>query len=286
MEKWRGVGALDRADQLRRDPDWVGEQWDRRGARLLRVSSEGLIAADEHSTGPRAVAPSGSFDPERHILLGLADGVPWFASTADPEGPAASLRVLAAVTEGLELEITVGAAALTAWHRLEPHCPACGSRTQVIGGGTTRRCPACGRVHFPRQDPAVIVAVLDPDDRLLLGRQPTWDTGRMSVLAGFVEAGESLEQAVHREIHEESGVRLGGVRYFGSQPWPFPRSLMVGFVAHAESDALDIDRDEIEDAGWFSRAELARAIERGTLHMPGEASIAHRLIRAWVDREL
>lgn len=286
MEKWRGVGALDRADQLRRDPDWVARQWARWDAQLLRVDSEDRIAADADGTAPRGVRVEGTFDPDRHFLLGLAAGVPWFTTNAEPDGATASLRRIGAVAEGLALELTVGATALTAWHRLEPHCSACGARTAVESGGTNRRCPACGRVHFPRQDPAVIVAVLDPDDRILLGRQPTWAPGRMSVLAGFVEAGESLEQAVHREIHEESGVRLTDVHYFGSQPWPFPRSLMVGFTANAENESLAVARDEIEDAAWFTRAEVDDAVLAGRLTLPGEASIAHRLIKAWATQEL
>lgn len=286
MEKWRGVGALDRADQLRRDPEWVARQWGRRDARLLRVDSEDRIAANAEGTAPRGVPVAGEFDPRRHFLLGLADGVPWFATSGDPQGPAASLRRLGAVTEGLALELAVGATALTAWHRLEPHCPACGTRTEVVGGGTTRHCPSCDRIHFPRQDPAVIVAVLDPEDRILLGRQPTWAKGRMSVLAGFVEAGESLEQAVHREIFEESGVRLADVRYFGSQPWPFPRSLMVGFVAWADEVSLTVAEDEIESAAWFARGDLRQAISSGALMLPGAASIAHRLILAWESGEV
>lgn len=286
MEKWRGVGALDRVDQRRRDPDWVARQWTRGDALLLRVDSEDRIAANFDGTAPRGVRTEGAFDPECHFLLGLAAGVPWFTTSAPPDGPTASLRRIGAVAEGLALELTVGATALTAWHRLEPHCSACGTRTAVESGGTNRRCAGCGRVHFPRQDPAVIVAVLDAADRILLGRQSTWSPGRMSVLAGFVEAGESLEQAVHREIHEESGVRLSQVHYFGSQPWPFPRSLMVGFVARAEDEALTVARDEIEDAAWFSRDEVDDAVLAGRLVLPGEASIAHRLITAWARREV
>lgn len=285
MEKWSGVGALDRADQRRTDSDWVAAQWERPDARLLIVGEDGAIAADEAGAAPRATPATGAFDPARHLLLGLADGTPWFTASGSPRGPAANLRRLGALATGVDLELVVGAAALTAWHRLEPHCGGCGTVTQVSSGGTTRSCPGCGRVHFPRQDPAVIVAVLDPDDRILLGRQAAWDQGRMSVLAGFVEAGESLEQAVHREIHEESGVTLRRVEYFGSQPWPFPRSLMVGFVARAESDRLEIDRDEIEAADWFTRAELSEALADGRLMMPGAASIAHRLITAWQGRE-
>ncbi|MDO5500249.1 MAG: NAD(+) diphosphatase [Propionibacteriaceae bacterium] len=281
MQSWMSESALDRADIFRRVPEWVSAQWQRPDARLLVVDRDGQVATDETGSVPEGLATAGDYDAQRHLFLGRVEGAPWFVTEGPIAGHSAGLRRVAAVADGAALELAVGAIALTAWHRLEPHCPGCGARTRIAGGGFTRRCPACGRIQFPRQDPAVIVAVLDPDDRILLGRQPTWDPGRMSVLAGFVEAGESLEQAVHREVLEESGVRLGEVRYFGSQPWPFPRSLMVGFVANARSAELDIDREEIEDAAWFSRAELSGALERGELVMPGSASIAHRLISAW-----
>lgn len=127
----------------------------------------------------------------------------------------------------------------------------------------------------------MIVAVLDADDRILLGRQASWDPGRMSVLAGFVEAGESLEQAVHREVLEESGLHLADVRYQASQPWPFPRSLMLGFAARALEPTLRLNQREIERAEWYSRDQLADALTDGIVQLPGAASIAHRLITAW-----
>lgn len=281
MHTWDAEAALDRADGHRASVDWVADQWRRPGTRLLWVAPDGRVATDAHATAPAGVAPEGDFDPERHLLLGLAEGVAWFAAQGEPKGPTASLRHLGTVCAGAPLEITVGAVALLGWHRLEPHCSACGSRTRMVKGGANRRCPGCGRIHFPRQDPAVIVAVLDSDDRILLGRQPLWDQGRMSVLAGFVEAGESLEQAVYREVAEESGVRLESVRYVGSQPWPFPRSLMLGFVARTSSAQLRVDRTELEMADWFTRDELAQALQSGTVTMPGAASIARELIARW-----
>lgn len=283
MQSWMSVASLERADSRRRVPEWISAQWRHPNARLLMVDGHGQVATDDSVSEPLGVPTQGPYNGQTHIFLGLVDGVPWFAMEGPIAGPSASLRRLGAVTQGAALEITVGALALTAWHRLEPHCPGCGARTRVAAGGHTRRCPVCGRVQFPRQDPAVIVAVTDPDDRILLGRQASWDAGRMSVLAGFVDPGESLEQAVHREVFEESGVRLGDVRYVASQPWPFPRSLMVGFVARAGSAELAIDRDEIEDAAWFSRAELAEALDAQRLVLPGQASIAHRLITDWQD---
>lgn len=286
MQTWYAEGALDRADLQRASADWVAGQWAQPGARLLWVDDDGLVACDESGVRPVADRAEGDFDVQRHWLLGLVEGEPWFAALGTSGGPTASLRRLGGICTGADLELVVGAVALSAWHRLEPHCSACGARTEVTNGGVHRCCPDCGRVHFPRQDPAVIVAVLDAEDRILLGRQPSWDPGRMSVLAGFVEAGESLEQAVHREIHEESGVRLDAVRYVGSQPWPFPRSLMVGFVARARTAQLMIAPDEIEHAQWFSRDELTDALATGRVLMPGQASIAHQLITRWHDGEL
>lgn len=281
MHTWDAEGALDRADGHRASVDWVADQWRRPGTRLLWVTPDRRVATTADATAPAGVAPEGDFDSERHLLLGLAEGVAWFAAEGEPAGPTASLRHLGAVCAGAPLEIAVGAVALLDWHRLEPHCSACGTRTRVAKGGASRCCPGCSRIHFPRQDPAVIVAVLDPDDRILLGRQSRWDPGRMSVLAGFVEAGESLEQAVHREVAEESGVRLESVRYVGSQPWPFPRSLMLGFVARTRSAQLRIDRTELEMAEWFTRDGLTRELRSGSVTMPGAASIAHELIVRW-----
>ena len=154
-----------------------------------------------------------------------------------------------------ERDIAAAASAVTQWHRLEPMCPQCGGGTKVINGGFARHCTVCQRDHFPRTDPAVIVAVVDKSDRLLLGGQETWGN-RVSVLAGFVEAGESLEQAIHREIGEEVDISLSAVTYFGSQPWPFPRSLMVGFFARAATTDICIDADEIAYADWFTREGL------------------------------
>lgn len=286
VETWLSVGTLDRSDEHRRDPAWVAAQWRHPDARVVLVGGDGVVASDPSRRRLAPVAAHGDYDPERHLLLGFGGGRPWFATEARVTGPAATLRELGAVVTGLELELLVGAVALLAWHRLEPHCSRCGSHTEVRAGGTARWCPACGISHFPRQDPAVIVAVIDPLDRILLGRQPSWDPGRVSVLAGFVEAGESLEQAVHREVLEESGVRLGDVRYHASQPWPFPRSLMVGFVAHAVDSDLRINHTEIESADWYSRDDLGHALAGGRLTMPGKASIAHRLITAWRHRTL
>jgi len=170
------------------------------------------------------------------------------------------------------------------WHARHRFCGVCGESAEPRDAGHVRACtsPACGAIHFPRTDPAVIVLVTR-GDRTLLGRQPVWDAGRYSTLAGFVEPGESLEDAVAREVHEETGVRLSSVRYHSSQPWPFPSSLMVGFTAEAASDEITIDPDELEDARWFTRDEIRREMDAGTFLLPSEISIAYRLIAEWLN---
>lgn len=183
-----------------------------------------------------------------------------------------------------EGELLAHARALAYWHRRHRFCGDCGHPTEGAQGGHVRVCsnPQCGRQHFPRTDPAVIVLVT-AGERCLLGRQPSWLPGRYSTIAGFVEPGESLEAAVVREVGEETGVRVREVRYQSSQPWPFPASLMLGFRAVAEGEDIHLGDEELEDARWFSREELERAMEEGALRLPGRISIAYRLIEDWFD---
>ena len=168
------------------------------------------------------------------------------------------------------------------WHRTHGHCPRCGAATVVESAGWVRRCPVDGSSHFPRTDPAVIVLISDPSgDRALLGRQPSWPAGRYSCLAGFVEPGESAEAAVVREVREEAGVTVTDVRAAGSQPWPFPQSLMMGFTAVADPEAEPVTSDdELEDVRWFSRDD----VRAGAIIPPGPISIANRLVAGWLAR--
>ncbi|MBK8459700.1 MAG: NAD(+) diphosphatase [Micropruina sp.] len=281
MHSWISPGHLDRVEGLRNDPDWIAGLWTDPGATVLTVAPTGDLACLPNRTSLRFSSPSGAYDPELHLLVGLAAQRPCFAVLAEAVGQAASLRDLAPHLDGTDTELATAALALVNWHRVAPRCGACGSPTVVTAGGYTRHCARCGRDRFPRTDPAVIVAVLDDDERLLLGRHAAWPTGRLSLLAGFVSAGESLEQAVHREIGEEVGVALTQVRYLASQPWPFPRSLMLGFVARAASTLIRVDGIEIVAAQWFSRPELADAVASGEVSLPGPASIAHRIIADW-----
>lgn len=181
-------------------------------------------------------------------------------------------------------ELLIEALALAGWLRDAPFCPRCGGGTELRQAGWSRRCLVCGREHFPRTDPAVIVAVESPDgERLLLGANANWGGRMYSCFAGFTEAGESLESTVHRELEEEAGVRLSSLRYVSSQPWPFPRSLMLGFRAVAlDEDEVRPDGEEIIDVRWFTRDEIGSALAGdGPVGLPGPASIARALIVSW-----
>lgn len=191
------------------------------------------------------------------------------------------LRELGAVLGARDAGLLTQAVALLGWHANHPRCPRCGEPTRVTEAGYSRHCDNDGSSHYPRTDPAVIMTVVDGRDRLLLGHQVTWPPGRFSTLAGFVEPGEPLEAAVRREVAEESGIAVGRVDYRGSQPWPFPASIMLGFHAHAESTDIDVDGVEIEQARWFTRSELAAAVATAEVLLPPSVSIARALIEQW-----
>ncbi len=197
-----------------------------------------------------------------------------------------TLREAFTLLNTVEAELFVQSQAIANWLRTEKFCPRCGSPTRVSTFGWGQRCVENNHELFPRTDPAVIAAIIDSEDRILLGANATFRTHMYSVLAGFVEAGESLESAVRREIFEESGVHVGDVAYRGSQPWPLPRSLMLGFTAEATSTELVPDGAEIQDLRWFSREELASQLRDGSLEIPRGASIAHALIKSWYGEDL
>jgi NAD+ diphosphatase len=285
VTNWALASDLDRVDHHRRSTEWVANLWRAEDAKLLKLDDQSRFTTNTGGSKLRMTKPFVEFDSQRHRLLGLLDAAPIFAVETLTEGEVHDLREVGHQLTDNERDIAATAAALTHWHRREPRCARCGGPTVVINGGFARHCDSCNEDHFPRTDPAVIVAVLDPKDRLLLGSQPSWGT-RVSVLAGFVETGESLEQAIHREIAEEVDLELTDVRYFGSQPWPFPRSLMVGFVARAASSDICVDAEEIEFAEWFTREELEARLESGEVGLPGRSSIAFRMIRAWRDGDV
>ncbi|GIG55356.1 NAD(+) diphosphatase [Demequina activiva] len=178
-------------------------------------------------------------------------------------------------------DLVLTATAIAHWHAAHARCPRCGTPTVVGAGGWVRRCPSCERDHYPRTDPAVIVAITDADDRLLLAHASYWSARRYSHLAGYVEPGESFEQTVHREVAEEAGLALTGLEYIGSQPWPFPASVMVGFRARAVSTVLRLDQDEISDAMWLTRDQLVERVRDGSVVLAPRGSIARSMLDAW-----
>jgi NAD+ diphosphatase len=199
---------------------------------------------------------------------------------ADADGWA-GLREVGGLLGARDAGLLTEATAVLNGHATHPRCPRCGEPTVVVMSGWSRHCPADGSDHYPRTDPAVIMTVVDDDDRLLLGSQAAWPTGRFSTLAGFVEPGEPLEAAVRREVVEEVGVRVGEVTYLGSQPWPFPASVMVGFRARAITTEVRVDGLEIAQARWFTREELTTAVASGEVVLPSRVSIARALVEEW-----
>lgn len=265
----------------RADESWIAGLWTSAGARVLLVDPQGDLPVSATGDALSLARAEGDFDPQRHLLVGLIDGQPYFAESTVTDFPSTSLKDVGPRLDDTMRDLATTAVALHNWHATAPFCGACGGYTEVRAGGHSRRCTKCGRERFPRTDPAMIVAVTDPGGRLLLARPPSWVPRRMSLVAGFVEAGECLEQAVVREVSEEVGLHVHDVRYLASQAWPFPRSLMVGFHASVDDPEFTVDGVEVEAAGWFSRTELDAAIDSGEVSLPGELSIAYRIITAW-----
>ena len=290
------AAALDRADGVRGDPQALEALWP--GARLLLIDGDGNAFGDAAGHPLDIDAAALHVVPEAALFLGLdADGRAWFALDADDDVAATvsptprciDLRTAAATWPAREAAVFANARATLHWRRRHRHCGACGHALAFSRGGWLGHCAQCGLDHYPRTDPAVIVAVGN-GDRLLLGRQATWPAGRYSVIAGFVEPGESLEQTVAREVHEETGVRVRACRYVASQPWPFPGALMLGFLAEAEPGAIPQGSEELEDARWFERADIEAALaaeargtpEQAPFLLPSRISIAHWLVREWL----
>ncbi len=278
MNNWISRSALDR-DTGNRDAAEMDAAW--RDAFVLEVDPQGSFPSELGV--PEELVPRGDRS-NNDILLGRFRGRTWFAR------PVASLSKDDGATwrdvDAEWQEAVAAAVALVRWHALAPHCEQCGSATAPDGGGARRLCPVCGLLVFPRQDPAIIVAVLDPDDRLLLASQRAWPPERVSVIAGFVEAGESLEQACWREVAEEVGITLEAVSYVASQPWPMPRSLMLGFVATTQQDTVRPDGDEISWGRFWTREQLTHAVESRQITLPGTASIGRSLIESWLSGTL
>ena len=275
--------ALDRAGERRRDGEWLAAQRAHPAARAVLAGQDGIHVTAGDPPRLALVPLAGAADAGESLLLGLDATGPVFAAEADGAALALlGLREAAAALPRADSGLAAYAAALLGWHRRHRFCANCGSETEVQEAGHVRHCPACGAIHHPRTDPVVIMLVIRGDD-VLLGRQPSWPPGRYSALAGFVEPGESLEEAVAREVLEESGVSVGPPRYVSSQPWPFPGSLMLGFVAPWAAGEPAVADAELEDTRWFTRGELEAAVAgSGPLGLPPRLAIARRLIDGWL----
>lgn len=284
--------ATDRNAELRKNPEWIAE--------ALKDSSTLFICVN-NSQAPvnegalRFFALDDIPADSLTYFLGLEGDVAFFGVSVNSDFVSAhdpdswlNLRASGSRLSDRDAGLLVAAVALDNWNFTHTHCPRCGTHTVQNDAGWTRRCPADDSVHFPRTDPAVIVLVTDPEDRVLLARQNRWPEGWVSVLAGFVEAGEPAETAVIREIFEESGIRIdpASIDYLGSQPWPFPNSLMLGYQAKAFNTDICVDGEEIVEAHWYDRTQVKELCETQKMHLPPRVSIAHQLIARWYGQEL
>ncbi|HLI11995.1 MAG TPA: NAD(+) diphosphatase [Alphaproteobacteria bacterium] len=298
--------GLDRMSQRRADAEWLAARLSDPHSRLVPVwRAQNLFRATAGADGfpaplfPAVTALPSLLNGERNVvLLGVIEEVAHFAvdlsHVEDPAeacaqlggGEFADLRRYGALLERRAGAMLAYARGILHWHSRHRFCGVCGAATESAHAGHLRLCtrPECRAQHFPRTDPAVIMLVTD-GERCLLGRQRIWAPGMHSTLAGFVEPGESLEEAVAREVYEETGVRVTDVRYHSSQPWPFPASIMLGFHAKATTTTIDVDRVELEDARWFTREELLACPENDSFRLPRRDSIARRLVESWLGRD-
>jgi NAD+ diphosphatase len=282
---------LDRADHIRADPDALAGLMNWR-ARLLKLDGLMPVISDvgELCWGTLADAA----DDAELVFLGLIDGKGCFAAVPDQgaTGPAYANPAIWQAMQTLALPdlATYGIArSLVDWHARHQFCARCGADTKLTKGGWQRNCDTCEAQHFPRTDPVTIMLV-EHEGRLLLGRQPRFPVRMFSALAGFVEPGETIEEAVAREVHEEAGIRVRDVTYLATQPWPFPSQLMIGCHSFCDDPHITIDKTELEDARWFTRAELEEARAAGeagteTLIFPRSFAIAHNLVTWWLDKD-
>ncbi|WP_182523943.1 NAD(+) diphosphatase [Nocardioides dongkuii] len=284
------VDPHDRVAVRRKDEAWLEDRWADPGSRVLVLSGTRVRPDDGRLDW---VSPAEAPDGVR-VLLGERDARAWFAVVTGPGlakegGDWFGIRDLLTPLADGTLDggpMLLHAVGLAEWLFVTRFCPRCGGALEPRAAGHELVCTQCGRAQFPRTDPAVIMIVTSgepgtDDERCLLGRQAVWPEGRFSTLAGFYEPGETLEDTVRREVAEETGVLVGEVEYFGNQPWPLPASLMLGFVGRATSTDIEVDRDEIEEARWFTRAELRAEAESGRLLLPRGVSISRSLVEHW-----
>jgi NAD+ diphosphatase len=294
--------ALDRSSEVRKQPDELEALW--KTGKIIHLARQKFLVENNR---PKFLSEkeisnlSNNFIPGLRIFLGILDGIGFFAFCTDLKSEliekfdGASEELIGSEFESyktlretdgnfneFELNISVHAQALSNWHHAHPRCAKCGDTTTAAHGGTIRICDSCGAEHFPRVDPAIIVLLRDKADRIILGRQKVWPERRYSCFAGFVEPGESFEQTVEREVLEEAGVGVSEIKYLGSQPWPFPASLMISFEAITDTPELvKPDGEEIEAIKVLSRKEFEEELKSGKLLLPPEISVARKMIEAW-----
>lgn len=290
-------GTVDRFAERRTDPEWLEARWTDPGTRVLVVNDGQALArlgdADaELVLLPVSQAPDGpryllGVDDDGRAYFGVSAPLPAADDAAAGQVKPVGLRQVGALLGDRDAGLLTHAVALGNWHATHTHCPRCGALTNLVTGGHSRICPVDLSEHFPRTDPAMITLVTDARDRALLARNSAWPERRVSILAGFVEPGESAEQAVEREVAEETGIIVHEIRYLGSQPWPMPASLMLGFWARANGvQPIRVDEEEIVEARWFSRDELRASMATGEILLPPPVSIAYRIIESWYGDEL
>jgi NAD+ diphosphatase len=276
------LNPLDRRANDRPDPQWLASQRERADARLIRIAGDSALLEN----GALCTTPGPM--PDLTVFLGLdAESRPWFACKAEPSSDFRDLRSLA-LEEALppeELGILAQARSLIQWHERRNFCSNCAAKLEIADAGYRRHCPSCNIDHFPRTDPVVIMAVRH-EGNILLGRQEAWKPGMYSALAGFVEPGETIEDAARREVFEEAGIRVGAVRYVTSQPWPFLSNLMIGLIGEALGSEIVLDENELEEARWFSPQEARMMMERthpDGLYAANPYAIAHELVRVALE---
>ncbi len=282
LPMWRGRPLVSGSDSAR-------AVWLEPGHPVLADAGPDWIFLGRHDGAARFVADTSSYVPaglDEAAMAGFFDPTEYSHPSLPADHRYADLRGLMTRLDGAEAAMASTARGLMNWHRSHRFCSNCGLPSDMAQGGWQRVCPDCRTVHFPRTDPVVIMLV-EHGDEVLLGRSPGWPEGMFSTLAGFVEPGESLEAAVRREVREETSVRVSDVRYVASQPWPFPNSLMLGFVARAETRDIVLDH-ELEAAIWLPRAELAQAMagDHPRMRRPRSGAIAQELLTRWLAGEI
>jgi NAD+ diphosphatase len=276
------VAEIDRSAHLRSDEAYLQSSWP--NALVLQFNSEKFASQSNQLTFVKG-ASLGEYDSQIDYFLGVKDGENFFLRHLNDETLTSefkSLRAIGSFLSPRDIGLAVHAQGLANWHSKHPRCSLCGGPTVVVLAGAVRRCPADQSEHYPRTDSAIIVLIKNDKDQILLGRQKVWPKYRFSTFAGFVEPGESFEHCVIREVREEAGVELTKINYLGSQPWPFPASLMIAFEAITNTPELARpDGDEIEEIRWFSREDMKSAILDKSLILPFEISVARQMINAW-----